>query len=160
MEIRRPSSANLIMDTEQYSAGRVRRPHWPIAAAHPGRSLWLRPPDACRLQQLQARGRTPGYTLVYIKPSAAKAGGTGGPTRPLTCSYALDTRSCARSDETQKWDQAPNIPCASDYRAHVTAGHRVVRGGVEPPTFRFSGGRSYQLSYLTVPGLAARDERS
>ncbi len=27
---------------------------------------------------------------------------------------------------------------------------KVVRGGVEPPTFRFSGGRSYQLSYLTV----------
>lgn len=25
----------------------------------------------------------------------------------------------------------------------------VVRGGVEPPTYRFSGGRSYQLSYLT-----------
>ena len=29
----------------------------------------------------------------------------------------------------------------------------VVRGGVEPPTFRFSGGRSYQLSYLTIRGL-------
>ena len=27
----------------------------------------------------------------------------------------------------------------------------VVRGGVEPPTFRFSGGRSYRLSYLTSP---------
>jgi hypothetical protein len=27
----------------------------------------------------------------------------------------------------------------------------VARGGVEPPTFRFSGGRSYQLSYLAVP---------
>ena len=24
----------------------------------------------------------------------------------------------------------------------------VARGGVEPPTFRFSGGRSYRLSYL------------
>ncbi len=27
----------------------------------------------------------------------------------------------------------------------------VARGGVEPPTFHFSGGRSYQLSYLAVP---------
>src|SRR5215469_329746 len=26
----------------------------------------------------------------------------------------------------------------------------VVRGVVEPPTFRFSGGRSYRLSYLTL----------
>ena len=31
----------------------------------------------------------------------------------------------------------------------------VARGGVEPPTFRFSGGRSYRLSYLpaTPTGL-------
>ena len=31
----------------------------------------------------------------------------------------------------------------------------VGRGGVEPPTFRFSGGRSYRLSYLpaTPTGL-------
>jgi hypothetical protein len=28
----------------------------------------------------------------------------------------------------------------------------VVRGRVELPTFRFSGGRSYQLSYLTQSG--------
>ena len=28
----------------------------------------------------------------------------------------------------------------------------VARGGVEPPTFRFSVGRSYQLSYLAVKG--------
>ena len=27
---------------------------------------------------------------------------------------------------------------------------RVARGGFEPPTFRFSVGRSYQLSYLAV----------
>ena len=28
----------------------------------------------------------------------------------------------------------------------------VARGGVEPPTYRFSGGRSYQLSYLAETG--------
>ena len=28
-------------------------------------------------------------------------------------------------------------------------GIAVVRGRIEPPTFRFSGGRSYRLSYLT-----------
>ena len=34
-------------------------------------------------------------------------------------------------------------------REHVTIRvHTVARGGVEPPTFRFSVGRSYQLSYL------------
>ena len=30
-------------------------------------------------------------------------------------------------------------------------GFAVARGGVEPPTFRFSVGRSYQLSYLAPP---------
>jgi hypothetical protein len=30
----------------------------------------------------------------------------------------------------------------------------VGRGGIEPPTFRFSGGRSYRLSYL--PASAVR----
>jgi hypothetical protein len=47
--------------------------------------------------------------------------------------------------------------CAVRIKRCVFAGQPcarvVVRGGVEPPTFRFSGGRSYQLSYLT--GLAA-----
>ncbi len=39
----------------------------------------------------------------------------------------------------------------------VTCGFVVARGGVEPPTFRFSVGRSYQLSYLAVasPGLVS-----
>ncbi len=35
----------------------------------------------------------------------------------------------------------------------------VARGGVEPPTFRFSVGRSYQLSYLAV-GSALLPTRS
>jgi hypothetical protein len=37
--------------------------------------------------------------------------------------------------------------------------HLVVRGGVEPPTFRFSGGRSYRLSYLTAPEPLAAERR-
>jgi hypothetical protein len=49
--------------------------------------------------------------------------------------------------------------CAHRVTAHLVPqggvstdqGRCVVRGGVEPPTFRFSGGRSYQLSYLTLP---------
>ena len=32
----------------------------------------------------------------------------------------------------------------------------VVRGRVELPTFRFSGGRSYRLSYLTLASRATR----
>lgn len=35
---------------------------------------------------------------------------------------------------------------------HSPAKGYVARGGVEPPTFRFSVGRSYQLSYLAVLG--------
>jgi hypothetical protein len=31
----------------------------------------------------------------------------------------------------------------------------VVRGRIELPTFRFSGGRSYQLSYLTAAARTA-----
>jgi hypothetical protein len=37
----------------------------------------------------------------------------------------------------------------------------VARGGVEPPTFRFSVGRSYQLSYLAVrAGHSPLDSRA
>ena len=35
-------------------------------------------------------------------------------------------------------------------------GFAVARGGVEPPTFRFSVGRSYQLSYLAAPSEDSR----
>ena len=36
----------------------------------------------------------------------------------------------------------------------------VARGGVEPPTFRFSVGRSYQLSYLALQKLSATGKKS
>lgn len=42
----------------------------------------------------------------------------------------------------QNWTKAPGLES-------VGPSVLVVRGGVEPPTFHFSGGRSYQLSYLT-----------
>lgn len=32
--------------------------------------------------------------------------------------------------------------------SHYEQALTVARGGIEPPTYRFSGGRSYQLSYL------------
>src|SRR3954451_16456388 len=43
----------------------------------------------------------------------------------------------------------------SRWSGSCSARRRAVgRGGVEPPTFRFSGGRSYRLSYLPRMGLA------
>ena len=49
--------------------------------------------------------------------------------------------------------QAPaaifKIPTIPHRSGELRKGRMVVRGGVEPPTFRFSGGRSYRLSYLT-----------
>jgi hypothetical protein len=33
----------------------------------------------------------------------------------------------------------------------------VARAGVEPATFRFSGGRSYQLSYLAAASVETAD---
>jgi hypothetical protein len=47
-------------------------------------------------------------------------------------------------------DRIPREPDRRSRRSGV-----VGRGGVEPPTFRFSGGRSYQLSYLPK-GRSAR----
>jgi hypothetical protein len=45
----------------------------------------------------------------------------------------------------------PNMtPPDKGERSDQKPPNRVARGGVEPPTFRFSGGRSYQLSYLAV----------
>ena len=35
----------------------------------------------------------------------------------------------------------------------------MARGGIEPPTYRFSGGRSYQLSYLAKDLSSHREGR-
>ena len=55
--------------------------------------------------------------------------------------------------ETKMRLQASRIMHKGSLYANLRRSEPVVRGGVEPPTFRFSGGRSYQLSYLTIRGL-------
>lgn len=45
------------------------------------------------------------------------------------------------------------------HAAQELRGLEVARGGIEPPTYRFSGGRSYQLSYLAAFGGAAMGAR-
>jgi hypothetical protein len=65
----------------------------------------------------------------------------------LSGSRTVSSGSPARTD-----DEATRRICAGQRDSYVV----VVRGGVEPPTFRFSGGRSYQLSYLTVPDIGTR----
>ena len=51
------------------------------------------------------------------------------------------------------WPPIPKMTKPQD--AYVPAASVVARGGVEPPTYRFSVGRSYQLSYLAVALTAA-----
>ena len=53
-----------------------------------------------------------------------------------------------------------SIERAAGRDVSVGAGREMVaRGGVEPPTFRFSVGRSYQLSYLAVVAPRIRGAR-
>jgi hypothetical protein len=70
---------------------------------------------------------------------------------PLTChSDQVETvtsglyRASGNGEHEQLRMKFPQVELCS------ASADSVVRGGVEPPTFRFSGGRSYQLSYLTL----------
>ena len=56
----------------------------------------------------------------------------------------------ARAEKERGWP-GPRSPRAGDTPS------LVARGGVEPPTFRFSVGRSYQLSYLAVMVICGPD---
>jgi hypothetical protein len=55
-----------------------------------------------------------------------------------------------------RWSQFPRR--SGDHKVHIIPGQVVVRGRIELPTFRFSGGRSYRLSYLTSAGPAVADD--
>ena len=56
--------------------------------------------------------------------------------------------SATKSRKIKRGWPGPRFPRAGDSPS------LVARGGVEPPTFRFSVGRSYQLSYLAKELLA------
>ena len=66
---------------------------------------------------------------------------------------------CSRRSKVWDGEQrsAPGNAAQQHHRSWPGKTHHsgVGRGGVEPPTFRFSGGRSYRLSYLpaTPTGL-------
>jgi len=56
-------------------------------------------------------------------------------SQAVSCGNAASLPIEARSGE--RWSQF--ISCSDGHRMHVVPGEMVVRGGVEPPTFRFSG---------------------
>ena len=58
-----------------------------------------------------------------------------------TCSLRRNWRSHSRELRSRKDPHVAGL----DWVTRIVL---VARGGVEPPTFRFSVGRSYQLSYL------------
>jgi hypothetical protein len=82
----------------------------------------------------RSAGTDPGLVDMWCRPRAY-APAFGGLARGQPVTHG-DSRGAAGNDE------APG-------QTVFDLGLRLVgRGGVEPPTFHFSGGRSYQLSYL------------
>jgi integrase len=85
------------------------------------------------------RPRRPGRDVARLLPRPPRARGQRRRRlRPGRQSLAL-ANPLARRDSP---DDQQQRSCCSEV---------VVRGRIELPTFRFSGGRSYQLSYLTLP---------
>ena len=85
----------------------------------------------------------PGCDLARLRPRSSRACGR---SRRHLCP---SRQRFALAKPLARWDSK------EDQQRHLRWSEVVVRGGVEPPTFRFSGGRSYRLSYLTVPEYPA-----
>lgn len=80
---------------------------------------------------------------VIDGPGIVPSGATGADIRSAStsCSVGSTETATATADPTS----AGGSPRCRRWSL-------VARGGVEPPTYRFSGGRSYQLSYLANSG--------
>jgi hypothetical protein len=76
-----------------------------------------------------------------------------GGARALHVHQAAAKRGLERRPGASRGEPQPSPNTGLELGRCTTV--RVGRGGVEPPTFRFSGGRSYRLSYLpaTPTGL-------
>jgi hypothetical protein len=89
------------------------------------------------------------------QPSIVGPGPTTGPrTGPRPgADTGSDQTVPGRGGHRLGTDDGPSRPVTGT-KTPIAPGQRpgaaVARGGVEPPTFRFSVGRSYQLSYLAV----------
>ncbi len=84
-------------------------------------------------------------TVAAQLPESAES-----PDRATTPRAAGSARTRQRSA-----DEHPQDRIKPDLHERTEA--MVARGGVEPPTFRFSVGRSYQLSYLAVLDIGGPD---
>ncbi|MDT5170160.1 MAG: hypothetical protein QOD02_3491 [Mycobacterium sp.] len=77
----------------------------------------------------------------WLRSTAARRRNREGPHCAGRFRYRLSTTSLNRHNKTTK----ENL---NDRARHMALNCSVARAGIEPATFRFSGGRSYRLSYL------------
>jgi hypothetical protein len=122
---RRQEQSELAFDTQK-----KRRKNYTNAgpATRSGSLITAEPPGEAASHRTRC-ARNPGCSTQTRRHSAAHPG-TPGKIEPYLSTEQRKPRS----------------------RAGIPVLVVVVRGRVELPTFRFSGGRSYQLSYLTSPG--------
>ncbi len=81
--------------------------------------------------------------------NASRCTPANGRSRPTPAMDSPPTRACSTPGSTGPTDTTRHEKTAPTSAGAVA--NTVARGGFEPPTFRFSGGRSYQLSYLAEP---------
>ena len=152
-----PSEASVLM-APQASRTTTIPTHWD------GRDTATAPMPAVRAAAAPSSTRTTtSSTLRGSDQTAHRRDPIGLVARPdvplARLNLAVPPRTCPPSG----WNPNGRTPATNALRnveamsSRVDAGNGtepercVARGGVEPPTYRFSGGRSYQLSYLAGP---------
>ena len=115
---------------------------------HTGPRRRRHPPDLARSERASDAAGTP-VRLVGPGGTSTNASATSG--APPGDALESPWCRCHRREHSASMSGSQGLDHHAETRG--TAYLLVARGGVEPPTFRFSVGRSYQLSYL-----AGRDD--